>query len=72
MKKRLVIEGMSCQHCVNRVKKALEEVNGVISAEVNLKGKYAVVELKEKIEDNVLKNAIEDAGYDLAEIVEEP
>lgn len=70
MKKRINIEGMSCMHCVKHVTNALEEVNGVKSVNVNLEGKYAVVEV-EGADDAALKAAIEDAGYDVVSIVEE-
>ena len=36
MKKRIIVEGMSCGHCVNHVKNALEEVNGVTNVNVDL------------------------------------
>ena len=41
MRKTLKIEGMMCQHCVARVTKALQEVEGVESVEVDLKKKIA-------------------------------
>jgi len=37
------IEGMSCTHCVGKVNKGLEEMEGVFSVEVDLQGKKAVV-----------------------------
>lgn len=64
MKKKLYIEGMSCQHCVMHVTNALKELDGVESVEVNLKGKYAVVELSKDVEIDTLAGAIEEAGYD--------
>ena len=36
MTKKLQIKGMSCEHCVARVKKMLESLDGVSSAEVSL------------------------------------
>ena len=41
--KKIMIDGMSCQHCVAHVKEALEEL-GATSIEVNLDGKYAKAE----------------------------
>ena len=41
MKKKILIEGMSCEHCVAHVKDALEGIDGVASVLVNLEGKYA-------------------------------
>jgi copper chaperone len=70
MKKRLNIEGMTCNHCVMHVKNALSEVQGVKSVEVNLQGRFAVVEF-EGAHDEALKAAVEDAGYDVTSITEE-
>jgi copper chaperone CopZ len=43
-KAELSISGMSCEHCVARVKNALSSVEGVVKAEVSLAGKNAIVE----------------------------
>ena len=69
MKKTITIEGMSCGHCVGHVKKALEAVSGVASVEVNLSEKQAWVEVSSEVKDDVLKDVIEDAGYDVVSIV---
>ena len=66
MKKKIIIEGMSCGHCVKHVQEALEGLNGVSHVEVNLQGKYAVVEVT--AEDSQLQEAIDDAGYDVISI----
>lgn len=68
MKKSMIIEGMSCMHCVNHVKNALEEITGGGEVNVDLQGKNAVVELRQDVTDQVLKEAIEEAGYDVVEI----
>lgn len=68
MKKRINIEGMSCGHCVKHVEEALKEVAGVASVSVSLEGKYAAVELISDVDDSVLKEAIEEAGYDVTGI----
>ena len=65
MRKKLIIEGMSCQHCVMHVTNALKELEGIISVEVNLEGKFAIIELSKDVDDAVLKDVIYDAGYDL-------
>ncbi|MBP3910467.1 MAG: heavy-metal-associated domain-containing protein [Niameybacter sp.] len=66
MKKKIMIEGMSCGHCVKHVQEALEGLNGVSSVEVNLAEKYAVVETT--VEDSQLQEVIDDAGYDVVSI----
>ena len=63
MEKTLKIEGMMCTHCSGRVKKALEEVPGVLSAEVSHESGTAVVTLDAPVDDAVLKKAVEDQGY---------
>ncbi len=60
MKKKIGIEGMSCQNCVKHVKDALEGLEGVSSVEVNLEEKYATVETE--VSDEVLKETIEEEG----------
>lgn len=70
MKKRINVEGMTCNHCVMHVKNALAEVQGVKSVEVNLQGRYAMVELENGVHEEALKAAVEDAGYDVTSITE--
>jgi copper ion binding protein len=69
MKKKLNIEGMSCMHCVKHVKEALSEVAGVKSVDVNLEGKYAIVEVDNASEE-AMKAAVADAGYDVVGVQE--
>jgi len=63
MKKKMEIEGMMCGHCEATVKKALEEVDGVKSADVNHKKGVAVVKLSKEVSDDILKKAVEDKEY---------
>lgn len=58
------MEGMSCGHCVMAVKKAIEALDGVRSAEVDLGNKEAVVEYEgEKTGLVKIKAAVREAGY---------
>lgn len=68
MKKTMMIEGMMCQNCVKHVFNALSKVEGVDSVEVDLDGKKAEVVLKEEVSDDVLKEAVTDAGYEVLDI----
>lgn len=68
MTKKLLIEGMSCAHCVKHVEDALKELKGVVAAKANLDDKSALVELSQDIAEDVIREAIEDAGYDLVEV----
>lgn len=66
MKKEIMIEGMSCGHCTGRVQKALSGLEGVSVVEVSVDKKHAVVETE--VSNDVLKETVEDAGYDVVEI----
>ena len=68
MAKKIHIEGMTCEHCVKHVTNALIEVDGVKDVQVDLKGKVAAVELASSVDDNKLKEAIEEAGYAVTRI----
>lgn len=63
MEKTMKIEGMMCPHCEARVKKTLEAIDGVESAEVSHEKGSAVLTMSKNVEDSVLKRAVEDAGY---------
>ena len=65
MTKTMKIEGMMCGHCEARVKKALEALEQVESAEVSHEAGTAVVTLKEEVADDVLKKAVEDQDYEV-------
>ena len=67
MKKVLSVEGMNCSHCSNAVDKALRAVSGVKDVSVDLAGKKATVEA-EGVADELLKKAVEDAGYQVVAI----
>jgi len=68
MKKKILIEGMSCGHCVNHARKALSELNGVTNVEVDLATKLAIIETSVDVKDEDIKFAIEDVGYDVVRI----
>ena len=68
-KKTVHIEGMSCDHCVQSVKKALNEIEGA-SARVDLQKKEAVVSYDREIANDALKKAVEKAGFKVASITE--
>ena len=68
MKKTMKIEGMMCGHCEATVKKALEGLDGVTSAEVSHEAGTAVVELSTDVADDVLKKTVEDKDYKVTAI----
>ena len=68
MEKTMKIEGMMCSHCEAAVKKALEAVDGVASAEVSHTSGTAVVTLSKPVDNAVLKKAVEDKDYTVTDI----
>ena len=68
MTKTMNIKGMMCGHCEATVKKALEALPEVASAEVSHEKGTAVVTLEKEIADDVLKKTIEDKDYEVIEI----
>lgn len=70
MKKKILIEGMSCGHCVSHVKEALSELSGITSVDVNLDSKTAIIEAPTDVKDEDIKFAIDDAGYEVVGIEE--
>lgn len=61
--KRIKIEGMSCGHCTASVESALNSIEEVLSATVNLENKEAIVELAKEIDSHLLENVITQKGY---------
>ena len=68
MKKTLKIEGMMCPRCEAHVKKALEAVEGVLSASADHTTDTAVVTLSAPVDNALLKAAVEDDGYTVLDI----
>ena len=71
MIKTLKISGMTCNHCVNHVKNALEELEAVRSADVYLDNNTAVVALQADVDDETLRGAVEEVGYEVESIENE-
>ena len=63
MEKVMVVEGMACGHCKANVEKTLMALEGVTSAVVDLEKKEAVVTMAEEVSNEVLTNAVTEAGY---------
>ena len=68
MEKTLEITGMMCGHCEMAVKKALEAVDGVESADVSHEKGTAVVTLSKEVSNDVLKKTVEDKDYTVTSI----
>ena len=66
--KKVLIEGMSCMHCSSAVEKALSAINGVEKVTVSLENKEAIIESSLDIDNETIKKAVEDAGYEVIKI----
>lgn len=66
-KKTVIIEGMSCENCKNRVEQRINEIDGA-AAKVSLKKKQAIVSLAKDVSDEEIRAVIEKAGYEVTEI----
>ena len=68
MKKKLSVEGMTCQHCVKRVAKIIEKAPGVSNVQVSLESKEAVFTCDEAgVNVGEIVQAINDFGFSAAE-----
>lgn len=59
------VNGMSCQHCVQAVKSALEQIEGVKNVQVDLQKGEAGFEEEFPVDLEKVKKAVQDAGYDV-------
>ena len=60
----LDVQGMSCEHCVASVTKALKGIAGVMGVDVSLESNSAKVEHDGSVAFEVMANAIEEAGFE--------
>ena len=63
MKKVMTIEGMMCSHCTGRVQQVLSGLEGVSAVEMSLENKTAAVTLSAEVSEQVLTDAVTNAGY---------
>lgn len=68
MKKRILIEGMSCQNCAHHVTEALSDLDGVSNVNVKLEEKYALAEVESGVKDEDIRAAISEVGYEVTGI----
>ncbi|MCI6857867.1 MAG: heavy metal translocating P-type ATPase [Eubacterium sp.] len=69
MTRTIYISGMMCSHCESTVKKALEAIPGVSSADVSFERTNAIVTLNKDIPNEILKKAIEEKDYEVMRII---
>ncbi len=65
MKKIIKINGMSCEHCKKRVENKLSELEGILNVNVDLDSKIATLEIEKNIDNTLLKDVVEDLGYEV-------
>ena len=63
MEKKLIVEGMMCNHCKMSVEKVLANVPGVTNAVVDLEAKTATVICDDAVTDEALFAAVEKKGF---------
>ncbi|MCI5629121.1 MAG: heavy metal-associated domain-containing protein [Clostridiales bacterium] len=69
MKRKLSIEGMKCSHCVGNLRDVLtEDIAGVEVLEINLEGKYAIVNMEDSVDIDKVRELIEDLGFQLISV----
>lgn len=68
MKKTVYIEGMMCNHCTSHVKKVLEALEGVVSADVSLENNCAVLTLDSDVSDKLITDTITENEYTVVRI----
>ena len=69
MEKKLLVEGMMCNHCKATVEKALSGVPGVTAAVVDLSAKTATVTLSEDVADATLFDAVKAKGFEPVKVL---
>lgn len=68
MKKIVHIEGMCCEHCAKRVEDKLSTAKNVVSADVKLKKKIAVIRSREEVSSEEITALVTEAGYTVTSI----
>lgn len=63
LKKVIMIDGMSCNHCSKKVENTLNSLDNVIKTKVNLDKKQAIITLDKDIDDSMIIDAINHLGY---------
>ena len=70
MKTTIKIEGMSCEHCANKVKTTLEKIENKSKIKVNLSKKEATITSNKKLDIKLLKEEIENLDYNFVDIMD--
>ncbi len=65
MTRTIKVKGMSCQHCVNAVSKSLSGIEGIQGVKIDLAKGEATFEEVKPVDDALIRERIEKAGYEL-------
>lgn len=68
LKRVVKIDGMSCNHCAKTVENTLLSIDGITKAKVNLKEKTAIIILDSNIDNNIIKDKINELEYKVLDI----
>jgi copper chaperone len=60
------VSGMSCGHCATSVRDEVGSIPGVIAVDVDLASGTVIIDSERHVESDVIKSAVEEAGYQLA------
>ncbi|MBP5328870.1 MAG: heavy metal translocating P-type ATPase [Spirochaetaceae bacterium] len=66
---KISVKGMMCEHCEMHVKKALEAIDGITSATASHKDTFVTIETSKSVDENLIKAAVTDAGYEYAGVI---
>ena len=67
---KITVNGMMCGHCEAHVKKALEAIDGIETAAASHEKNLVTITKTKNVEESLIKEAVEDAGYEYAGILE--
>jgi copper chaperone len=60
------VSGMTCGHCASSVQDEVSQIPGVNTVDVDLRSGTVTIESQSPLESAAIKNAVEEAGYQLA------
>lgn len=67
--KKIIVEGMKCNHCKKSVENVLNTIDGIESVDVNLEKKEVNVETSKEVSNDQIIKAITEEGFEVKEIV---
>ena len=67
--KKLIVNGMSCNHCKMSVEKALKKIDNVEDVEVNLETKEVIISSNKEIDNKVIEETIKEAGFEVSKFI---